>query len=575
MEAFEQFSSDKQATLDALAKLRELLGELGEVGIDVDGDIGKVSDAVESVQSDVLRIALLGAYSDGKTNVIAAWLGKVMDDMNIDMDESSDRLAVYHPQGLPGQCEIVDTPGLFGDKVKTVDGEQVMYEDITKRYISQAHLILYVVDATNPLRDSHGAIVRWLLRDLNKLTSTIFVINKMDAVTDLTESTLFAEQAAIKKQNLSSKLQRVAGLSAEEVSKLNIVCLASDPNKRGLEFWFSKLEQYEARSRINDLKETTSKILSQTVPEVLRAKTGLDVVRDIVGKKITIAREEMDLLQSFEQQNREECSRIQEDIKAGRSEIKRLGAELFAELDGIEKQLLGQTRSLELQGIRAFLEDELGYEDGTVGYKLNLKIKGAIDRFFSQSSAVTSRLTLDIERELDSNQSFLDSMGGMAAKGAGAALKGLGKMDPSILKASIFAARDTLRNATGIAIKFKPWGAAKLSGNVVKYAPAAGAAITVVTELVEAQQDYQREAELREVKQSIVDTIKAPFKDIYAILSDDEKLFDSFAPQLREFEKVVTAMNDSARTIADNRVRLESVQKRLGTLSMPAIGQQK
>lgn len=574
MEAFKQFNSDKQATLDTLAMLRELLGELGGMGLEVDADLEKIAESVESIQSDVLRIALLGAFSDGKTSVVAAWLGSVMDDMKIDMDESSDRLAVYRPEGLPGQCEIVDTPGLFGDKIKTVDCEQLMYEDVTKRYISQAHLILYVVDATNPLKDSHGAIVRWLMRDLNKLTSTVFVINKMDEVTDLTESNLFTEQARIKKQNLSSKLQRAADLSADEVSRLNIVCLASNPNGRGLEFWFSKLPQYEGRSRINDLKQMTGRILSQTVPAVLHAKTGLDVVRDIVGNKVSLAREQLDHLQSFEQQNREESSRIQQDLQAGRNEIKRLGAELFAELDGIEKQLLGRTRSLELQDIRGFLEDELGYMDEAIGYKLNLKIKGAVDRFFSQSSAVTSRLSLDIERELDSSQSFLESMGGKAAKGAGVAMKGLGKMDPAVLKATIFAARDTLRSATGIAIKFKPWGAAKLSGNLVKFAPVAGAAITVVTELVEARQETQREAELRDTKRLIEDTIKAPFKDLYAILADDEKLLASFAPQLREFEKIVSAMNESARAIADDRVRLEGVQKRLGDLARPAIGQQ-
>jgi len=189
------------------------------------------------------------------------------------------------------------------------------------------------------------------------------------------------------------------------------VCLAANPNGRGLEFWFSKVPQYEARSRINDLKQMTSRMLSQTVPAVLHAKTGLDVVCDIVGKKVLIAREQLDYLQSYEQQIREESSRIQQDIQAGRSKIKRLGAELFAELDSIEKLLLGRLRSLELQDISGFLEDELGYMDEAVGYKLNLKIKHAVDRFFSQSSAVTSSLSLDIERELDSSQSFLESSG--------------------------------------------------------------------------------------------------------------------------------------------------------------------
>lgn len=199
MEQFTQFNVDKQTAIKGLDQLRIILKELGELGADVKVEMEKIESAVKAIESDVLRIALLGAFSDGKTSVIAAWLGKVMADMKIDMDESSDRLAIYTPEGLPGKCEIVDTPGLFGDKEKTVDGEQVVYEDLTKRYISEAHLILYVVDATNPLKDSHSAIAKWVLRDLNKLSSTVFVINKMDEVTDLTEQVLFDDQAAIKR----------------------------------------------------------------------------------------------------------------------------------------------------------------------------------------------------------------------------------------------------------------------------------------------------------------------------------------------------------------------------------------
>ena len=169
MEQFNQFKVEKQAALKGLEQLRAVLDELGEMGVDVGSELNKIDSAVQAVESDVLRIALLGAFSDGKTSVIAAWLGKIMADMNINMDESSDRLAIYSPEGLPEKCEIVDTPGLFGDKEKSVDGEQVMYEDLTKRYISEAHLILYVVDATNPLKESHNDIVKWVLRDLNKI----------------------------------------------------------------------------------------------------------------------------------------------------------------------------------------------------------------------------------------------------------------------------------------------------------------------------------------------------------------------------------------------------------------------
>ncbi|EHU9802502.1 GTP-binding protein, partial [Escherichia coli] len=101
MEQFKQFSIEKQAVINSLLQLRGMLEMLGEMGINISDDLQKVASAINAIESDVLRIALLGAFSDGKTSVIAAWLGKVMDDMNISMDESSDRLSIYKPEGLP------------------------------------------------------------------------------------------------------------------------------------------------------------------------------------------------------------------------------------------------------------------------------------------------------------------------------------------------------------------------------------------------------------------------------------------------------------------------------------------
>lgn len=566
MEQFRQFDVNKQAAIDRLDALREILGELGGMGIDVQDDLDKIAAAISTIQSDVLRIALLGAFSDGKTSVVAAWLGKVMDNMKIDMDESSDRLAIYKPEGLPGQCEIVDTPGLFGDKEKTVNGQQVMYEDVTKRYISEAHLIFYVVDATNPLKESHSAIAKWILRDLNKLSSTVFVINKMDEVTDLTEQALFDQQAAIKKDNLKSKLQRAANLTPQELDQLNIVCIASNPNGRGLEFWFNKPEHYESRSRIHDLKAMTSRILQANVPEVLMVKTGLDVVRDLVAQKLALAHAQLNNLTSYEQQNREESTRIQEDITQGRGEVKRLAGELFNELQTMESQLLGRLRPLSLEDIRGFLDDELGYTEEGAGYKLHLKIKTVIDRFFNQSSAVTSRISLDISRQINSSESFLNAMSEGALKSVSGALKGISKLDTSTIKGTIFAARDVLGQMTGAVVKFKPWGASNLAGAISKWAGPAGAALSLGTDIYKAYKAQELEQELKQVKEAIASEIKSAFKDIYDLIGHDEKMFDFFAPQLKEFEKIVLNMSESAELIRTNRGKVERVQERLSHL---------
>ncbi|MFL9707971.1 LeoA/HP0731 family dynamin-like GTPase [Aeromonas veronii] len=571
MEQFNQFNAEKQTALKGLEQLRAVLDELGEMGADVGSELQKIDSAVQAVESDVLRIALLGAFSDGKTSVIAAWLGKVMADMNIDMDESSDRLAIYSPEGLPEKCEIVDTPGLFGDKDKSVDGEQVMYEDLTKRYISEAHLILYVVDATNPLKESHYDIVKWVLRDLNKLSSTIFVINKMDEVTDLTEQVLFDAQATIKKDNLKGKLQRAANLSSDEMARLNIVCLASNPNGRGLPFWFGKPEHYESRSRINDLKAMTTEVLRNNVPAMLIAKTGLDVVRDVVGQHVLRAEEQLEQLKVFAEQNAEESARISQDIATGRREVKRLAGELFEELQNLEKGLLGKLRPLGLENIREFLEDELGYTEEGIGFKLNLKIKGAIDRSFDQSSKVTCRISQDIGRQLNSSESFLNAMGDSALKSMGGAAKGIANLSPDIIKGAVFAARDALSAVTGIAIKFKPWQATKIAGAISKWAGPAGAAITLTSDLLSAYKAHELEQELKSAKESIAEVIKSAFKDIYNIIGDDEKLLDFFAPQLKAFEKIVETVEERSAFIKANQAKLQGVKAKLNALaSTPA-----
>ncbi|WP_219862626.1 LeoA/HP0731 family dynamin-like GTPase [Vreelandella piezotolerans] len=567
MDQLQQFESQKQHTLKTLDDLKKILIELGDIGMDVEADLAKIDSAVSSVQDDVLRIALLGAFSDGKTSVVAAWLGRVMEDMNIDMDESSDKLAVYTPEGLPEKCEIVDTPGLFGDKQKEVNGHQVMYEDVTRQYISEAHLILYVVDSTNPLKDSHNEIVKWILRDLNKLNSTVFVINKMDEVTDLTDPVLFDEQANIKMETLQGKLKRAVSLSDDELRRLRIVCMASNPNGRGLPFWFAKPDIYKTRSRIDNLKGATAEILDSNLRDSMVAKTGLDVVSDLVRQRVDAAEAQLAELDVFARQREQESGRIHDDIRQGRREVKRLAGELFRELQGIESQLMGKLRPLSLEDIRPFLEDEIGYStEGGVGYKLGARIKISVDSYCDQTTQITARLSRDISRQWESSESFLNSISGDALKMTSKAFGQLSRVNPNTIKSTIFAARDVLGKVTGHVYKFKPWEATKLAGNISKWAGPVGAAITITSDLYGAYKEHELEQELQKTKDEISELIKAAFKDIYDVIADDEKLFKFFAPELKEFERLMIDLDEQAREIRRNQESIGQIQQKLREL---------
>jgi len=572
MDQFKQYNLSKQVVLNAFDELRDVLNELAVIGIDVDADLKKIQSALSAVNDDVLRVALMGAFSDGKTSVIAAWLGKVMEDMKIDMDESSDSVAVYYPEGLPEKCEIVDTPGLFGDKEKDVDGKAVVYSDLTKQYISEAHIILYVVDATNPLKESHGEIARWLLRDLAKLDSTIFVINKMDEVTDLTENQLFEEQARIKTDNLKKKLVRAASLDDRELESLNIVCMASNPNGRGLEFWFGKPEHYEARSRINNLKAATNNILSKSVSGNLIAKTGMDVVNDVVSQLVAKAHAHLADLEVFAQQRQHEAERITDDISSGKAEVKKMAGELFDELQSMERQYLSKLRPLEMESIRPYLEDELGYSEKGMGFKLHAKIKLTVDRYFEEATLVANRLSESISRELDTSESFLSSMSDGVFKGVGKSISSVSNISPAAMKSVVFAARDTLASVTGVVFKFKPWQATKIAGNITKYAGPAGAAVSVGAEIYGAYKKHELEKELQETKNEISEFVKNSFLDIYEILGDTEKTITYFAPQLKGYELIVKELGAKLAEVEKSRVVLSTVESKLKALPPAVLG---
>ncbi len=569
MESFEIFAEKKAGVLQTLQELSEILADLATAGIDVDDDLERLRSAMESIQGDVLRIALLGAFSDGKTSVVAGWLGRLMADMKIDMDESSDRLAIYVPEGLPGKCEIVDTPGLFGDKQRSVDGQHLLYSDITRRYIAEAHLILYVVDATNPLKDSHFDIARWVLRDLRKLSSTVFVINKMDEVTDLTDATLYAEQVQIKRANLRSKLQRAAELTPPELEQLHIVCMSANPNGRGLPFWFGKPEHYESRSRIGELKAATAQVLQSNVPAVLQAKTGIDVVRELAATKSAVAQRELDALAAFGEQNDERIKRIEKDIEKGRTDVKRLGAAMREELTNMENRLMSRLRPLERGELLHFLEDEIGYISANeMGFKLQLAINDVVDKYFSHASAVTGHLNKEIDIQVAAGISFLEAVGSTAVDATKQMLESVSQLPPKVIKDGIFAARDVLRKVTGITYKFKPRGAGKLAGNIAKWAGPAVAALQVSTDLYRAYRASDNESELRKVKADIGEGIKGVFKDIYDILGDDQKMIAFLAPQLEEFQTVLNSLTLSKEERLARTKVIQRVETRLKQLAL-------
>ena len=161
-------------------------------------------------------------------------------------------------------------------------------------------------------------------------------------------------------------------------------------------------------------------------------------------------------------------------------------------------------------------------------------------------------------------------MGESALKSMGGAAKGIASLSPDVIKGAIFVARDTLKSVAGIAIKFKPWEATKLAASISKWAGPAGAAFNLASDLFSAYKAHELEQELKSTKDSIAEIIKSSFKDIYDIIGDDEKLMDFFAPQLKEFEKIVKTVEERSKFISTSQEKLQGVKEKLNALKFDA-----
>lgn len=562
MEQFNQFTVHKSDVIKQLDWLKGIVSKLNDVGIDSVDVLQKIETAITNVNDDTLRIALLGAFSDGKTSVIAGWLGQVMNNMIIDSNESSNELAIYKPDNLPEKCEIVDTPGLFGDKERLDDrGNTIQYSDITRKYISEAHLIFYVVDAVNPLKESHKDTVQWVLRDLNKLSSTIFIINKMDEVADLRDEDEFEERSKIKKDNLLGKLDRFIQLTDQEKKALNIVCIASNPNGRGLDFWLEKKELYGERSRINKLKAVTNQILSSTARDSLIRKTGLDVVRDVILENLTLAEQQYNGIDLYIKDTADNIQTITYDLEQVGRKFCATKQNLLSELQAAENDVLGYLNTLSVETLGSFIESQIGGSGNDTGSKLKQQIENICLRHLSYTTGIMKNVGSKIEHQLSISEDYANSLEKMTLKFSTSALNRVAKLPTGTIKVGVIAARDAISGLTGASLKFKPWGATNLAGGIAKWAGVAGVALSLYSMWNEHAQRQKAEQEFPVIRGQLKDLIQGHFSAVYERLSDDQTALVNFAPEYIQYRDILEMQKQELENLKKNKQILEQVSR--------------
>jgi putative GTP-binding protein len=543
---FKNYIDDKSALIQRMDIVEKKIQELDGMGIDISESIRKIESAKRDVQEDNISVVLVGAFSDGKTSVAAGWINEKLDNMKIASDESSDEILCYTPTTIPEGCQIVDTPGLFGDKVGAdEDGGQILLSDVTKKFISEANLILYVVAAKNPIKDSHKECIRWILKDLNKLSSTIFVINRMDDVADLTDEEDYSLQAKIKTENLRGKLLE-CGLTQSETNKVRVACISAAPNEQGIEVWSEHREEYLRRSHLDSLENLTNSIL-QSSRESLITKTGCDILNDELVKTIElICKQERQIADIFLPEKRESLKRNKKDLEALYKRLVRSKKDMKDALKALNKKKINTIRATSMENFRDVLEDEIGILPGKEGYVLDEEINDIFIEYAEKYSDWTMELGEKFQSEYDKQNKAMESLLKKGASSASNSLKAAGQLGVGTLKNGIFVGRDLL-GKLGVVIKFKPWQVTKMATFATKALPVIGAAIDVVTNIAENIAADVRNRKFEKSKDELKSGVNDTFYEVMQMLNSDDSYIDQFAPSYRTLEEQIRQDEEDIR----------------------------
>lgn len=509
----------KSNKLQKLTALKQLLQKGVEYIPELQSYLGKIDSIVDSINDGEISVVLLGSFSDGKTSAIAGLLGRLEDNMKIDNDESSDELTIYRPKDLKKGFKIVDTPGLFGTKEREINGQNIKFSEITERYISEAHIIIYVCDAVVPLKESHVEIIRRVMRDYHKLDNTIFVINKMDeAGYDLLDEYDFNNGCKIKKENLISRLRSTINLTPDEEKRLHIVCIAADPKGKGLQHWFSKIDSYYERSHIKDLRKCVNAVVNNADTDKLSSSSYETSVSEIVdGLHKAIAGTEKPVSKAIAKMERD-CTEIEEDGKHLKSELTLSRNELRQAINEIKNDAIREINGASLETIGEVISNQLGVQNNQVTfYVFQDKLSAQIEQCCEANANNVNLAAVKIEKAYSMQDAMLNDV---VKYGVGQ-LKNL-----NISGEQIKAVRDVIAKG----YKFKPWGAINMGKNITKWAGWIGAGLGVAFELYGWYKKYENQKKLSELKNSLTNAVNDCICNVFKTFESDNEYYKNFAP---------------------------------------------
>ncbi|WRB92037.1 50S ribosome-binding GTPase [Helicobacter pylori] len=535
-ETLKQFKENQKRNQENLKKLLDFIHTGEKYGIKIEESFkAKINSAIQSTTDQKLKVALVGGFSEGKTSIAAAWIDRLDESMKIDHKESSDAVKIYD---IDNEMELVDTPGLYGFKAKEHDSGKIeRYKDITKKYVSEAHLILYALNPSNPIKESHKDDLNWLFRTLNLLARTIFVISRFDEEADIEDEEDYNKRFKIKKENIQNRLNDLISLSEKEKEGLIIVAVAANPFDLGFEHWLKHQEEFQKLSHIKTLQDATQKKIKENGGKLtIIEEAKKSVIQDVIYRQMPLAKKEqqeikreMEYLNKTLEKRRKEIQDLNGEISQARINLKEFITRYFSDL-------ILQVSGTSLETFNDFVTREIGDE------YINMETR-VQNEFEKQTQGIVNEIA-KIETGFNADMSFFEKHAGAFGKIGINFLNQGGFINATNIK----LARDTLVAAgkfvgIDLALKFKPWGAVNLAGNINKGLPLIG----LLIEVWDSWKESQKIEKLEKAKGEMKSNFNNQKQEILNLINDETRFKQTCFPMALELEKCIQACEENVK----------------------------
>ncbi|WP_120904310.1 LeoA/HP0731 family dynamin-like GTPase [Helicobacter pylori] len=545
-ETLEQFKANQKRNQEILKKLLDFVHTGEKYGIKVEESLkDKIRNAMKDVSGQKLKVALVGGFSCGKTSIASAWIDRLDKSMKIDHQESSDEVQIYD---IDNEMELVDTPGLFGFKEKITDSGKIeRYKDITKKYISEAHLILYALNPSNPIKESHKDDLNWLFRTLNLLSRTIFVISRFDEEADIEDEEDYNKRFKIKKENIQNRLDELISLSEEEKESLIIVAVAANPFDLGVEHWLKHQEEFQKLSHIKALQDATQKKIKENGGKLtIIEEAKKSVIQDVIYRQMPPAKQalqdinrEMEYLNKTLEKRRKEIQDLNNEISQVRIHLREFITRYFS-------GLIAQVSGTSLETFNDFVIREIGDK----GINIETKVQNEFEKQTQGISNEIAKIGTTFNADMSSFEKHAGAFGRIGID--------LLKQSGFINATSIKFARDgivAVAEFTGIdlALKFKPWGAVKLAGNLNKFLPLIGIAF----EAWDSYNKHKKQQEFEKAKEEMKSNFDGQKQEILALINDETRFKQTCFPMALKLEECIQACEENVKKTQECTQELE------------------